>query len=182
MATPAGRGWLDLQRYSCAACEGLGPPYSDVHDSIVAETGALLGQFPELPRALLADGTPAADAATLEWLGKISSGNSGLEKFPGGEVSGRIRFVARLQMAKECLAAGQTGVAVALLEELTEEADRRALDQWESPDLVVEPFVLLFGVLESQGDSAERRRTVFNRICRMHPRVAIAQKLQEPHA
>ncbi len=182
MATPAGRGWLDLQRYSCNACEGLGPLYSEVHDSIVAETRALVGQFPELPRALLSDGTPAADAATLEWLNKLQSANPALERSPEGEMSGRIRFVARLQMAKDCLAGGQTGVAAALLEELTQEADRRALDQWESPDLIVEPFLLLFQILGSQTDSVERRRTVFNRICRLHPRMAIAQNMQEPHA
>ena len=66
MATPAGRAWLDLQRYAWEACYNLS--YSAVAKAICAETRALLQDYPDLPSANLSDGTSGADKQTLDWL------------------------------------------------------------------------------------------------------------------
>jgi type VI secretion system protein ImpA len=66
MATPAGRAWLDLQRYVVTALDNLG--YSAVSEAIKAELAALLKSFPDLKTACLLDDTPCANNETLEWL------------------------------------------------------------------------------------------------------------------
>lgn len=68
MATPAGRGWLDLQRYTLTACARLGPSYDGVAAAIRGELRALLATVPQLLEATLMDDTPAANGETLDWL------------------------------------------------------------------------------------------------------------------
>ncbi len=71
MATPSGRGWLDLQRYILTALEALGGSYRPAADAIKGELSALLRDVPELLSATLMDDTPTANAETLEWLGLL---------------------------------------------------------------------------------------------------------------
>lgn len=66
MASPAGRAWLDLQRYVVTAAEGLG--YTAIAEAIKAELSALLKSFPDLPASTLMDDTPCANHETAEWL------------------------------------------------------------------------------------------------------------------
>ncbi len=66
MASGCGRGWLDLQRYSILACEGLG--YQAASKAIRSELKTLLVDFPQLPTAILNDDTGAANPETLNWL------------------------------------------------------------------------------------------------------------------
>ncbi|HEX6750891.1 MAG TPA: type VI secretion system protein TssA [Longimicrobium sp.] len=68
MAQPQGRGWLDLQRYSAAACAALGEAYDALRAALAAELRALLQAVPALPAMTLMDDTPAANAETLAWL------------------------------------------------------------------------------------------------------------------
>lgn len=68
MATPYGRGWLDLQRYVLSACEGLGGEYDAVAWSIRGALRSLLRDVPELPEATLMDDSPTANRETLAWL------------------------------------------------------------------------------------------------------------------
>ena len=68
MATPAGRGWLDLQRYAMTACSRLGPGYAPVGAAVRHELAALLADVPQLPEMTLMDDTPAANAETQDWL------------------------------------------------------------------------------------------------------------------
>jgi type VI secretion system protein ImpA len=169
MAEGPGRCWLDLQRYAVAACEALGSTHGAVREALVAEIGAVVSRFPSLPGATLSDGSAAADPATLEWLQRVGAS-------PVTETdhsSPRGRFLARLQLAKACVGRGQTRVACAVTEELLLDIDRLQLDQWESPDLLLEPMLLLF---ESTSDRG-RRRLLFNRICRLNPELAIARNL-----
>jgi type VI secretion system protein ImpA len=65
-AGPCGRAWLDLQRYAVEACRysGCFAPAN----AIVSELHALITEFPELPKAMLADDTPAANPETIQWL------------------------------------------------------------------------------------------------------------------
>ncbi len=68
MAMPYGRGWLDLQRYSAAACAALGEEFDALRAALAAELRALLQALPALPATALMDDTPAANAETLAWL------------------------------------------------------------------------------------------------------------------
>jgi type VI secretion system protein ImpA len=67
MATPVGRGWLDLQRYTLRACEGLGAKFDPVGKAIRAELRALLIDLPELATMTLMDDMPAANPETRRW-------------------------------------------------------------------------------------------------------------------
>jgi type VI secretion system protein ImpA len=80
MATPSGRGWLDLQRYVLTALEALGSAYRPAADATRGELAALLRDVPELLTAALMDDTPAANAETLDWLrllGLVGEGAAG---------------------------------------------------------------------------------------------------------
>ena len=68
MATPQGRGWLDLQRYTLTACAQLGDAYDAVAAVVRSELRALLAALPQLPNMTLMDDTPTANGETHEWL------------------------------------------------------------------------------------------------------------------
>ena len=68
MATPNGRGWLDLQRYELTACAQLGTEYDLVAIAIRAALVALLRDVPPLPDLTLMDDTPTANVETRAWL------------------------------------------------------------------------------------------------------------------
>jgi len=68
MATPHGRGWLDLQRYALTACERLGHDYDVVAAAIRGALAALLRDLPQLLDVTLMDDTPTANAETRAWL------------------------------------------------------------------------------------------------------------------
>lgn len=68
MATPAGRGWLDLQRYVLTACTQLGPTHAAVAAAVRRALAAHLATFPALPTQTLMDDTPAANDETRAWL------------------------------------------------------------------------------------------------------------------
>jgi type VI secretion system protein ImpA len=68
MATPSGRGWLDLQRYALGACDGLGAEYDAVRSAIRGALRGLLTDVPELPTLTLMDDSPTANTETQAWL------------------------------------------------------------------------------------------------------------------
>jgi type VI secretion system protein ImpA len=68
MATPFGRGWLDLQRYVGTALEGLGTEYQPVRSLVLDALGGLLRDLPSLPDQTLMDDSPTANRQTREWL------------------------------------------------------------------------------------------------------------------
>lgn len=66
---PESAAWLDLQRYACAAMRQLGLPWADrPREEVLLALGAFIGRHPWLPSATLADGGPAADEITRNWL------------------------------------------------------------------------------------------------------------------
>jgi len=65
---PRNRYLLDLQRYSCAALEGLGEEYAAAAVALRAEVTALLVRFPSLPKLRDRSGRPLADAETERWI------------------------------------------------------------------------------------------------------------------
>src|SRR5690606_37219504 len=68
MATPFGRGWLDLQRYALTACAGLGTEYETVASAIRGALRSLLQDLPGLLDMTLMDDSPPANRATRAWL------------------------------------------------------------------------------------------------------------------
>jgi type VI secretion system protein ImpA len=96
MATPAGRGWLDLQRYVLAACDELG--YDAAADAIKAALGALLRDRPELLDAALMDDSPTANAETRRWL--VSEGLAVEPEAGDGDSEGKKPPVGRRTRAR----------------------------------------------------------------------------------
>jgi len=68
MATPAGRGWLDVQRYALRAVSELGPEYGAVSSAIRSELRSLLRELPTLVDMTMMDGLPTASPETRNWL------------------------------------------------------------------------------------------------------------------
>lgn len=68
MATPFGRGWLDLQRYVLTACDGLGAEYGAVGTAIRGALRSLLRDIPALADMTLMDDSQTANAETRSWL------------------------------------------------------------------------------------------------------------------
>lgn len=81
MATPQGRGWLDLQRYALTACERLGGGYDAVASALRDELRVLLAAIPRLPEMTLMDDTPTANPETQAWLAEEQLAS------PAGELS-----------------------------------------------------------------------------------------------
>lgn len=83
MATPYGRGWLDLQRYAATACDALGAEYAPVGAAIRGALASLLRDRPELPAQTLADDSPVANAETRAWLreaGLLAAAEAGADE------------------------------------------------------------------------------------------------------
>lgn len=68
MATPLGRGWLDLQRYELTAVGQLGTEYDLVAIALRTALVALLRDVPGLLDLTLMDDTPTANVETRAWL------------------------------------------------------------------------------------------------------------------
>lgn len=66
MATPAGRGWIDLQRYIVLSCDYQG--YTAVSAAIKSELKCLLVDMPDILTMTLMDDTPTANAETMAWI------------------------------------------------------------------------------------------------------------------
>lgn len=79
MATPQGRGWLDLQRYVLTALDALGGDYEAVAEAIKGALRTLLRDVPELPELVLMDDTPTANRETLGWLAEAGLLGAGAE-------------------------------------------------------------------------------------------------------
>ncbi len=65
---PAGRAWLDMQRYADRACQELGEYYSSISRAIRSGVRELVTDYPDLPDASLLDDTPCANGETKAWI------------------------------------------------------------------------------------------------------------------
>jgi type VI secretion system protein ImpA len=96
-----------------------------------------------------------------------------LEREAAQERSGRGRFERRMQLAQICMSAGYKTVAFPILEALAGEIDKRNLEDWEDPDLVIRALGLLYQCMEKLKCSAEQKEKVYARICRLGPAQAL---------
>ncbi|MQA89722.1 MAG: type VI secretion system protein TssA [Gemmatimonas sp.] len=67
MATPFGRGWLDLQRYVVTACDALGGEYAVLGAAIRGSLRSLLEDLPDIAAHTMTDDSPTANAETRAW-------------------------------------------------------------------------------------------------------------------
>ncbi len=129
MATPYGRGWLDLQRYVLEACEGLGSPYDPVARAVRGALGELLRDLPGLVDQTLLDDTPTANAETRAWLvssGLLGTGEEGGAATPSLPLrGGRDPWT----LARQRMEAGKPEEAVQLLVARAEQ-ERSARDRF----------------------------------------------------
>jgi type VI secretion system protein ImpA len=129
MATPQGRGWLDLQRYALTACDELGSEYQIVAAALRGALRSLLEDLPGLVDMTLMDDTPTANRETREWLKTIIATESSTPEneesaeAPTPELPrGRDPKAAALAEVR----AGRTDRAIALLmREASSEKSRR---------------------------------------------------------
>jgi len=216
MASPCGRGWLDLQRYVVRACEELGSWYDAIAMAVRAEVGALLADFPQLRSLTMADDTPTANPETQAWLDGFLTAQAAAEQqaapapiekaeeAAAGSVdaydlameamrarrpqeaieilsaeiaqvrSGRLRFQRKVQLAQICMASGHEDIAYPILEEIGKEIGQRNLEDWEAPDMLAHPLVLLLRCLNKLDSTPEERQKVYSRICRLDPIQALS--------
>jgi type VI secretion system protein ImpA len=85
MATPQGRGWLDLQRYALTAVRELGDEYAAVGDAIRGALHALLRDRPALTSMTLMDDAPTANTETLAWI--ASEPGDAISDVPGTDTA-----------------------------------------------------------------------------------------------
>jgi type VI secretion system protein ImpA len=201
-ATPAGRGWLDLQRYTVTACAQLGLGYGRVAHAVEEATRALLREFPMLLDATLLDDTPCAAIDTKRWLTGLSTaattpaasvpdaslheeaarearlGRTGraialLTSDIEGATSLRDRFLRRTQLATMLIAAGQPAVALPLLQQLVRQIEQHQLESWEHPRIIAAPIALLHRALTQLDQDAPLRAQLHERLCLLDPAGAI---------
>ena len=124
MALPCSRAWLDLQRFSVAACAALGAEYQPIATAIQSELRALMNDLPELLEATLLDDTPAANPETKAWLRHlqdppsstvIGEADSPAPASRNGTPSWLTQSADAYVMAKEALAAGHEDKAFAIM-------------------------------------------------------------------
>jgi type VI secretion system protein ImpA len=132
MSQPCGCAWLDLQRYAEQSCHELGSSFEYLAKAIRSETRALLMDFPELPRMMLADDTPVANSDTRTWLDKLIKKSeqvpvSGRLMEQDGSTGAQVQNIDAYEMALEAAQSGQHESAIELLaREVVQERSGRA--------------------------------------------------------
>ena len=127
MATPHGRGWLDLQRYALTACEQLGSEFKIVTSALRGALRSLLADLPGLVDMTLMDDTPTANGETRAWLKTIADLDAaGLAtEVASGSLEPR-RSVDPNASALATVRAGRTDRAIAaLMREVGSEKSKR---------------------------------------------------------
>ena len=145
MATPFGRGWLDLQRYVFTALEGLGPQYEAVEKSVKGALRSLLIDLPELPDLTLMDDTPTANRETQRWLAEEGLLGPLTEEeqaaMEAGGSSGPTAGRDVVERAKDRVRAGQPQKAIEMLMQAADQSGSlrgRTLHRAEAAGVMVQ--------------------------------------------
>lgn len=106
--------------------------------------------------------------------GRTNEAISMLARDSEQQPSGRMRFQRRVQMAQLCLAADQSAVAYPVLQDLSQEMERRALESWEAGEMLAQPLSLLLRCMDARKASHEDKEAIFSRLCRLDPQAAMS--------
>jgi type VI secretion system protein ImpA len=161
MATPQGRGWLDLQRYALTACDELGSEYQIVGAALRGALRSLLEDLPGLVDMTLMDDTPTANRETREWLTGLGAAAPNDQEPAVSPELPRSRDPRAAALAE--VRAGRTDRAIALLmrEASSEKSHRgRFLLQTELASVMVDAghHVVAQPILEELLSSVESHR------------------------
>ena len=120
MSSEAGRGWLDLQRYSILAADKLGRDYSQVGAALRGALRSLMQDLPVLATATLMDDSASASSETLAWLkaaGFVESGEDGdAQSDPGDDTDpDQARREGSFERAQQLVQGGDPDGAIRLL-------------------------------------------------------------------
>ena len=86
------------------------------------------------------------------------------------ERSGRTRFQRMIQLASLCMATSHERIAYPILMELSEEIDRRKLEDWEPRPVIAQPLALLYRCLvRMETPDEELKRKIYDRVVRLDP-------------
>jgi type VI secretion system protein ImpA len=135
VASPCGRGWLDLQRYSWQSCDQLSHSYAA--EAICSVTRSLLRDYPNFPRWALADDTPTANAETTNWIAervipREQDDESGEEQeiaagpVPVAPTDHRVPENGRTEHLATAMKLAKSGKMAEAVESLSREASREA--------------------------------------------------------
>lgn len=107
--------WLDLQRYTCAAMAGMGPPYEKARQAVMASTAGLVRRLGEgLYDLKFRGGTPLCSGETRMW---IESEVAPPQKAGGGSGGGNGKLAESCEKARKLAGAGKLREAIAELNE-----------------------------------------------------------------
>ncbi len=127
MATEAGRGWLDIQRYTLMALDALGEDYRKTADAVREELRALLAEFPDLILSSMDDDTPAASTPTREFFAQ-----QGISTGEGRKAAPLPVEATPEELIREALKKGRHEVALAIVaRQMKLETSGRARYQWK---------------------------------------------------
>src|SRR6266851_2223399 len=101
--------------------------------------------------------------------GRIQDAFEILSREIAQERSGRARFHRKIQLAALCLSAKHEAIAYPILEELSQEIDRRKLEEWEESSSVAHPLLLLFRCMDKVGCDEAAKQKIYQKICRLDP-------------
>lgn len=90
------------------------------------------------------------------------------------EQSERSRFLRRAHAARIMVQSGMEQVAMPILQELIDQIDRHALEDWEAGETVAEPLGLLYRCMERTNGDADARSGLYLRVCRLDPMQALS--------
>jgi len=154
MASEAGRGWMDLQRYSILASEKLGKEFQPVAEALRTSLRSVLEALPALVSSTLMDDSAPVSSETRSWLEAAGFIPSGEATDVDGDAEGdtdpeQARREGSFQRARQLVQGGDPEEAIRLLmrRAAAEHSERaRFLTRAEAAAIMV-----------SQGDSAVAR-------------------------
>lgn len=188
------RDWLRSEILPEPAEETGGPPAASGDQS--SETAPGTGRppaWPEpLPDAEGDDGVASPSAEPPPWVTArelAERGESGravqvLLKALNGAVTGRGRFLIKLQLAEQFVAQGKPRLALPLAEDLARQVDEFRLEQWEDGQLAARVWAALYSSITrsggASGPNGARLEDIFSRLCRLDLNRAM-NLAPEPH-
>ena len=157
------------------------PPVVEPEPVAASEPEAAPAYVPPQVAAAPINGAAAAPDIYETAMGVLKQGRMGeaiqmLVRESELQPSGRARFHRRVQVAQLCIAADQAAVAYPVLRDLSSEVERRALESWESGEMLAQPLSLLLRCLQQRTGTEEEREAIFDRLCRLDPQAALGVK------